>query len=104
MLNVEFLELDTMQVEVGATPGNKNSKVRCDSPLSTMVVVAVDADGIPQGLVTEPDLVTKVCINAEFIFVVEDRQEYERSCHNRAHAWFHSQVTCKESIKSRLPI
>jgi CBS domain-containing protein len=43
-----------------------------DKDISSLVVV--DKDGIPQGLVTERDLVTKICINDFYTSTITDRQ------------------------------
>jgi CBS domain-containing protein len=61
--------LETIDVSASVQDAAKKMK---DKDVSSLIVV--DRDGKPQGLVTERDLVTKVCVNDTFTSTITNKQ------------------------------
>ena len=61
--------LQTIYVSASVQDAARKMK---DKDVSSLIVV--DRDGKPQGLVTERDLVTKVCVNDAFTSTITNRQ------------------------------
>jgi CBS domain-containing protein len=69
LMNIMRKKLET--IEQSASAQDAARKMR-DRDVSSLVVV--DGDGIPQGLVTERDLVTKVCISDTYTSTIANKQ------------------------------
>jgi CBS domain-containing protein len=67
--NIMRKKLET--IEQSASVQDAARKMR-DRDVSSLVVV--DGDGIPRGLVTERDLVTKVCINDTYTSTITNKE------------------------------
>jgi CBS domain-containing protein len=61
--------LETIDASASVQEAAKKMK---DKDVSSLIVV--DGDGKPQGLVTERDLVTKVCVNNTFTSEITNKQ------------------------------
>lgn len=62
-------KLETIEESASVQDAAKKMK---DKDVSSLIVV--DADDIPQGLLTERDLVTKVCINDTYTSTITNKQ------------------------------
>jgi CBS domain-containing protein len=67
--NIMRKKLETIEESASVQDAAKKMK---DKDVSSLIVV--DADDIPQGLLTERDLVTKVCINDTYTSTITNRQ------------------------------
>jgi CBS domain-containing protein len=67
--NIMRKKLETIEESASVQDAAKKMK---DKDVSSLIVV--DADDIPQGLLTERDLVTKVCINDTYTSTITNKQ------------------------------
>lgn len=67
--NIMRKKLETIEESASVQDAARKMK---DKNVSSLIIV--DAGGIPQGLVTERDLVTKVCINDTYTSTITNKQ------------------------------